>query len=81
MGEWIINVKRAKIQNEFKQKPGEKHVQKDSTCKDLILTHYKLEVGGSVAKFESLLRFFVSILGNTLERIVRKAIAQSCQTR
>ena len=55
--------------------------EKHSTCKDLILAHYKLEVGGSVATFESLLRFFVLILGNTLERTVRKAIVQLCQTR
>ena len=49
--------------------------------KDLILAHYKLEVGGSVAKSESFLRFFVSILGNALERKLRKAMAQSCETR
>ena len=52
--------------------------EKNSTYKDTILAHYKLEVGGSVSKFESLLRFFVSILGKTLERTVHKAIAQSC---
>ena len=55
--------------------------EKNSTCEDLILAHCKLEVGGLIAKFESLLRFFVSILGNTWERTVRKALAQSYQTR
>ena len=55
--------------------------EKNRTRENLIFAHYKLEVGGSFAKFESLLRFFVSILRNTLERTVRKAMVQSCQTR
>ena len=55
--------------------------EKNSTRKDLIFAHYKLEVGGSFAKFESLLRFFVSIPGTTLEITVREATAQSCQMR
>ena len=50
-------------------------------CKDLILAHYKLQVEGSVAKFESLLWIFMSILRNKLERTVRKVVAQSCQAR
>ena len=33
------------------------------------------------AKFESLLRFFVSILENALERTIRKVMAHLCQTR
>ena len=34
-----------------------------------------------IAKFESLLRFFASILENTLGTTIRKDMAQSCQTR
>ena len=34
-----------------------------------------------IVKFEGMLRFFVSILENTLERTIHKAMTQSCQTR
>ena len=84
----VFCIKRANNQNQLKQKPSvqreKQHLQRFNfsllqTSQQQKMSQHLFDVSNqsrdSIAKFESLLRFFVSILENTLERKIPKAKA------